>query len=281
VVSGKCTFNAGGHQGLPGTPGTFVAIPGNCEHSFTVDEPDTHILNFYLPAGFEQILIGISHPAKRREPPPPELIGEMMPPPELVKKLSEDYGMTSMIEDPLIDGPDPARMLTKPTPGAKSFPFTANAASEDLVSYWALGGLWTILASGNQTGSYILMEQHLPKGVAANPHLHTSNEEVFYILDGRMTFLLGDRIQTARQGALIFVPRGTVHAVRVDSETAHVLNLHSPAGFERLADLIGTPTKEKSMPPNTFKAKEVDPAVEARLLNSIGLCNVALANPLA
>jgi hypothetical protein len=50
-------------------PGTFVAIPGDCEHSFTVDDANTQILNFYLPAGFEQLLIGVSHPAEERGPP--------------------------------------------------------------------------------------------------------------------------------------------------------------------------------------------------------------------
>lgn len=68
VIKGACTFNAGGHHGLEAKAGTFVSVPRLTEHSFTVDSPETQILNFYLPAGFEQLLIGIAHPADRNEP---------------------------------------------------------------------------------------------------------------------------------------------------------------------------------------------------------------------
>ena len=85
MITGQCTFNAGGTQGMVAGPGTFVAIPGLTEHSFTVDKNDTQILNFYLPAGFEQLLIGISHPADTNTPPPP---GVPLPPPHLVDKLA-------------------------------------------------------------------------------------------------------------------------------------------------------------------------------------------------
>jgi quercetin dioxygenase-like cupin family protein len=78
AISGQCTFNAGGHQGLVGTPGSFVSIPGDTEHSFTVNKPDTHILNFYLLAGFEQLLIGISRPAKERKPLLQDLFHDIM-----------------------------------------------------------------------------------------------------------------------------------------------------------------------------------------------------------
>lgn len=171
-------------------------------------------------------------------------------------------------------------MATRATPGATVFPFTANA-KENLPSYWEEGGLWTILASGEQTGkSYCLIEQRLRKGPVAAPHIHADSDEIYYILDGEMTFLLGDRIESASKGALIFIPRGTVHCIRVDSDEAHCLNLHTPSGFEKLLELLGTQAAEKTLPLPSFKDKRVDAGTRSRLLKDIRMRSVAVADPL-
>ncbi|KAF2650029.1 hypothetical protein K491DRAFT_721156 [Lophiostoma macrostomum CBS 122681] len=271
VISGKCTFNAGGHQGLQGTPGTFVSIPGDCEHSFTVDESDTHVLNFYLPAGFEQLLIGIGRPAGERKPPPPELIGEMMAPPWLADKLSEDYGETSILGNPFVDKPDPAKMLTKPTPGATLFPFIANKTSLD--HYTTMGGCWTILASGAQTGgSYCLLEVVFRQGQAIAPRIYSDRDEMIYVFDGKITVGLGDRITTAQKGSLVYIPSGHVYSVKVESESCHCLNLHTRSGFEELIVLSGIVSQgEMAVPEPDHKDRPVDAGARGRLLRKIGL----------
>lgn len=238
VISGKCTFNAGGHQGLPGSPGTFVAIPGNTEHSFTVDEPDTHVLNFYLPAGFEQLLIGLSRPAPERRPPPPESIEEMMAPPWMAEQLSKDYGEDSVLGNPFVDIPSPEKMLTRPTPGAKLFPFTAKAS--DLTSYAGVNGTWTVLADGDQTGGcYCLLEVRWSKGTVIPSRVYRERDEMIYVLSGELSLRLNDRVEKAEQGSLVYVPSGTVYSAKVESEHAHCLNLHTKSGFEDFVRLEG------------------------------------------
>ena len=280
VISGHCTFNAGGHQGLPGPPGTLVCIPGNCEHSFTVDEPDTHVLNFYLPAGFEQLLIGLSHPAFERRPPPPERIEEMMPPAWLAEKLSEDYGEKSVLGNPFVDLPSPEKMLTKATPGATVFPFTSN--SKDLVYLNGMNGRWTVLASGRQTGgSYCLMEVKFARGVVVEPRIYSKEkDELFYILRGAMTFLLGDKILTVEQGGFVYIPSGTVYSVRVNSEEAHCLNIHTRSGFEELLEFMCEKEMNTKDPANNSTEKKVDAGAHARLMGNIGLTILAVWNPL-
>lgn len=280
VISGKCTFNAGGHQGFPGTPGTFVSIPGNTEHSFTVDAPETHVLNFYLPAGFEQFLIGISHPAKERTPPPPELLQEMLPPPWLTEKLSEDYGQTFPLGNPFFVKPTPSKMLTKPTPDATVFPFTANARNLD--TFTTMGGCWTILADGKQTEDcYCLFEVRLRKGVVIAPRMYKEKDEMFYIFDGNMTFLLGDRILTAATGSFVYIPSGTIYSLRVDSSQAHCLNLHTRSGFEEFIEYVGTRGGgESPAPAADFQEKNVDAEARARLLAEIGLQELAIPSVL-
>ena len=56
-------------------------------------------------------------------------------------------------------------------------------------------------------------------GPAAPPHVHQDVDEVFYVLDGEVEFLIGDKRRAARKGALVFVPRGTVHGFRLSAKT--------------------------------------------------------------
>lgn len=67
VIDGRCTFNAGGGTMSVG-PGSFVAVPRFTQHSFMADA-GVRILNFYLPAGFAMLVMGVGVPAERNEPP--------------------------------------------------------------------------------------------------------------------------------------------------------------------------------------------------------------------
>ncbi|KAI9778125.1 MAG: hypothetical protein M1816_004260 [Peltula sp. TS41687] len=243
IITGQCTFNAGGHHELVAKPGAFVSVPRLTEHSFTVDDPETQILNFSLPAGWEQLLIGIAYPAERNEPPPPN---SPMAPPHLVDKLAADHGQISVLGQPFKDSPDPEKMR----------------------------GLWTVLASGQQTGnSHCLLERLLPQGPAAAPHLFVDRDEIYYILDGQGTFLLGDRIETSEKGALIFIPRGTVHCFRVDTPTMLIFHLHTPVGFERLLPCLGQPATDRSLPPSDLTAHDVNGEIVAMIMSEIGMRN--------
>ena len=275
VVNGHCTFNAAG-QAIPAGSGSFVAIPRHTEHSFVVNVPGTQLLNFYLPAGFEMILMSVSVPAERNELPPPDAVP--LPPRRLVEQLNRDYGVTELLGMNFVYPPTEKNMVTKPTPGAKVLPFRSDVTTSQ--SYWYANGLFTVLADGPSTDdSYCLLEQLLPKGPAAPPHLHEWADEVFYILDGEAEFLLGDRIDTAGKNALVFIPKGTVHAFRINSETARLLNLYTPAGFERSVAMLGEPTQLRNLPPPGWTQPEVLDDQRARLFADIGMRPVAVPNP--
>lgn len=278
VISGKCTFNAGGQQGLSGTPGTFVSIPGMTEHSFTVDEPDTHVLNFYLPAGFEQLLIGVAHPALKREPPPADQVEAMLPPKFLSSKLAKDYGQENVLGDPFADPPNPELMYTRPTPGARVFPFTSSVQSAP--SYWYKEGSWTVLASASQTGnSYSLFEARLSQGHLFSPHLLVDKDVVYYVLAGELEFLLNNITKVAQRGALVFIPRGTVFAVRVCSEKAHALTLTTPGGTERWIEDLGIPCQPDGSAPKGKEKTDVNAGLRQLLMKNLGLQKIAVASP--
>ena len=65
-------------------------------------------------------------------------------------------------------------------------------------------------------------------------HVHDGEDDAFYILEGELTFILGqDRVQ-APPGTFVLVPPGVEHGFRNDTEQpVRILNIHAPAGFDR------------------------------------------------
>ena len=274
VISGRCTFHAGG-QTITTGPGGFAAVPRHTPHSFTVDAPDTQLLNFYLPAGFEMILIGLAHPAERDEPPPP---GVELPPRRLVEQLSRDYGQAKVLGLPFADPPGPDNMATTPGPDAPVPPF--GASRDTAPAYWDQDILWLALATGEQTaGVYSLLEQLCPLGAGAPPHLHEGADEGFYVLDGEARFLLGDKVERAGRGSFVWIPRGTPHGFRVEgSGPARLLNLHTPAGFEQVITRFGRAAGRREIPPTGLQS-DADPERQALLFTEIGLRPLAVPDP--
>ena len=65
-------------------------------------------------------------------------------------------------------------------------------------------------------------------------HIHKAEDEVFYVLEGEVAVLLGERTIGATAGSFVLIPRGTRHAFsRIGQEPAKLLAIFSPPGFER------------------------------------------------
>ena len=92
-----------------------------------------------------------------------------------------------------------------------------------------------VLLHGEQSGSEIsAIENVLPAGSPGPPLHHHAFDEAFYILDGELTFQLGEELVAAGPGELVFAPRGAAHTLTNLSEApARYLLLCTPAGFER------------------------------------------------
>ena len=65
-------------------------------------------------------------------------------------------------------------------------------------------------------------------------HLHDDEDDAFYILDGEMTFVFGDRHVAAPPGTFVLAPCGVEHGFRNGQDRpVRMLNIHAPAGFDR------------------------------------------------
>lgn len=73
-----------------------------------------------------------------------------------------------------------------------------------------------------------------PNSDGPGAHHHEENDEVFYVLEGTTSFLVGDKWIDAGKGTFLRIPAKTTHdfANRTNYKTG-VLNFFIPGGFER------------------------------------------------
>ncbi|MCK8602620.1 cupin domain-containing protein [Desulfoferrobacter suflitae] len=109
---------------------------------------------------------------------------------------------------------------------------------------------YTYKAAKEETGgAYALIEGEVV-GDGPPPHIHAAEEEAFYVLEGELNVLVGERTVTATAGAFVLVPRGTVHTFskKAGTASAKILIIISPAGFEKFfEEIAGPPDLEKLM----------------------------------
>ncbi|MEZ5080517.1 MAG: cupin domain-containing protein [Thermoleophilia bacterium] len=96
-----------------------------------------------------------------------------------------------------------------------------------------LGHDFAELASGAATGGAICVHEIVQRAGEEPPlHIHRREDEVFYVLEGQMTFHVGDRTLEAPGGTLVFLPRGVPHGFRVHDDEARVLQICAPGGVD-------------------------------------------------
>ena len=114
---------------------------------------------------------------------------------------------------------------------------------------WFLNTLTFVKATGKQTGgAYGLIEEICPVGSGSPYHMHHNEDETFYIVEGEVIFISGDRVIKATGGSFVFLPRNIPHGFRVDAPT-RLLLMNNPGGFEQFVVEGGEPAKELVLPP--------------------------------
>jgi quercetin dioxygenase-like cupin family protein len=133
---------------------------------------------------------------------------------------------------------------------------------------WWFGVLATIKATAEQTGGrFALVEILAPDGYEGVLHVHHFEDEGFYILEGEMTFYVGEQTIKAHPGSFLFGPKDVPHAFTVDSGPARLLFVLSPAGLEAGIREMGEPARSLTVPP---QPEEPSDEAEMERLAAIG-----------
>ena len=109
-----------------------------------------------------------------------------------------------------------------------------------------VGDVYRFLATGDDTnGKYALWEAIVPPGGGPPPHVHSREEEGFYILEGEITFTIDGKPLVATAGMFANMPVGTPHSFKNESSRpAKMLISVAPAGLEKMFFEVGLPVPQ-------------------------------------
>jgi quercetin dioxygenase-like cupin family protein len=113
------------------------------------------------------------------------------------------------------------------------------------------GGNLTILLDASETaGAFALVESAQIPGGEPPLHKHEREDELFYVMEGKVSFWSGGVVRHLEAGESIFLPRQVPHAFRVKSKVARCLTYIAPAGFEDWFRMLGKPAESFVLPDN-------------------------------
>jgi quercetin dioxygenase-like cupin family protein len=111
-------------------------------------------------------------------------------------------------------------------------------------SIWYLGALMTIHADGKDTdGRFALVEAAGGPGGEPPLHVHQNEDELVYVLEGKLKIFRGGQELILNPGDSAFLPRNVPHTFKILSTFARTLVYISPAGFENFFREIGRPAE--------------------------------------
>jgi quercetin dioxygenase-like cupin family protein len=114
-----------------------------------------------------------------------------------------------------------------------------------------VGDVYRFLATGEETnGKYALFEAIVSPGGGPPPHVHSREEEGFYVLEGEISFTIDGKRLVATAGMFANMPVGTPHSFKNESSRpGKMLISVAPAGLEKMFFEVGVP-----VPPGTTTA---------------------------
>lgn len=139
-----------------------------------------------------------------------------------------------------------------------------SSTSQDGEALWWWGNLAVLRLTGEDTdGGLTVVDLTMGPDRMTPPHVHHREEETFHVLEGSLTFTIGDETVQAGPGDLVVGPRDIPHRFAAGPDGARVLFLLTPSGLEGLIREQGTPATERTLPPpgspppNLEKAREI------------------------
>jgi quercetin dioxygenase-like cupin family protein len=115
---------------------------------------------------------------------------------------------------------------------------------------WWWGNLAVLKVTGEQTrGGLTVVDVTMGPDRMAPLHVHHREEETFVVLEGRLTFHVGDDAIDAQAGDIVVGPRDVPHRFVAGPEGARLLFLLTPAGLEGLIREQSVPATARTLPP--------------------------------
>lgn len=146
--------------------------------------------------------------------------------------------------------------MTKPLPASVK---TADQGRRIAI----VGDIYRFLVTAEESGGrYASFEAIVLPGGGPPPHLHTREDETFYVIEGEITFRSDNETFKARPGTFVNMPIGNPHSFKNETDQlARMLISYAPAGLENFFFEVGLPFEgDYPAPPSQ---DEIDKLLEA------------------
>jgi mannose-6-phosphate isomerase-like protein (cupin superfamily) len=122
------------------------------------------------------------------------------------------------------------------------------------------GSSFSLKATAERTdGAFFLSETVVEPGFAGPPlHIHHRLTDMFYVLEGVLTFRIGDDTVEGPPGTFVCAPPGVPHTFsNPSSEPVRFLNFNLPGGFETYMRELAAAWAENGGPPDPATIGEI------------------------
>ena len=118
---------------------------------------------------------------------------------------------------------------------------------------WFLDSLVAVRIAHNEGQDGIsLIEQWAPYGDSPPLHFHRTEDELFYVLEGKLGIQAQQEERRLKPGQSLLAPKGIAHTYRVESsEGAHWLVITTHGDFERFVRALARPAEQPTLPPSS------------------------------
>lgn len=122
-------------------------------------------------------------------------------------------------------------------------------APEEGEHFHFLNNLFTTKVDGDRSnGVLTAMEFLAPKGFSPPLHVHDREDELFYVVEGKVRFVAGEADMVVPAGGVAWLPKNLAHQFQVLTDTARVFQVTTPAQFEEFVAKLGTRSDTPTMP---------------------------------
>ena len=131
--------------------------------------------------------------------------------------------------------------------------------------YWGPGDRYTFLVTGEESGgSMFALDCLVGAGGGPPPHRHLAEDELFYIVEGEISFTANAETRAVRAGESVFVARGTAHSYRnVGGAPARMVAVYTPSGMEGWFREVFIPVEDPTADPPPVTPELIQRMLEA------------------
>jgi quercetin dioxygenase-like cupin family protein len=136
---------------------------------------------------------------------------------------------------------------------------------------WFLDTLVTFPVERGSDASVSVIESLAPQGDSPPLHVHLDEDEVFHVLEGELTLLVGGETARLGPGGTGLAPRGVAHTYRVDSQRARWLVVTTGGSFEGFVRAASRPAEAPDLPEPSGPPSDDEQRAFAELCRGYGI----------